>query len=196
VATGFGRTGKMFACEHAGVTPDILCLAKGITGGYLPLAATLTTGEIFSAFLGEYKEFKTFFHGHTYTGNPLGCAAAIASLELFEKENILEKMQSRTEYLQKRLSEDFLAHPHVSDVRQWGYMIGIELVEDKSRRKAYAPELRMGHKVIREARNHSVMIRPLGDVIVLMPPLSISDDELAVLLDVTLNCIRTVTGID
>jgi adenosylmethionine---8-amino-7-oxononanoate aminotransferase len=194
VATGFGRTGKMFACEHAGVTPDILCLAKGITGGYLPLAATLTTGEIFSAFLGEYKEFKTFFHGHTYTGNPLGCAAAIASLDLFEKENILEKMQSRIGYLQKRLSEDFLAHPHVSDVRQWGYMIGIELVEDKSRRKAYMPELRMGHKVIREARNHSVMIRPLGDVIVLMPPLSISDDELAVLLDVTLNCIRTVTG--
>jgi adenosylmethionine---8-amino-7-oxononanoate aminotransferase len=194
VATGFGRTGKMFACEHAGVTPDILCLAKGITGGYLPLAATLTTGEIFSAFLGEYKEFKTFFHGHTYTGNPLGCAAAIASLELFEKENILEKMQSRIDYLQKRLSEDFLAHAHVSDVRQWGYMIGIELVEDKSRRKAYAPELRIGHKVIREARNHSVMIRPLGDVIVLMPPLSISDDELAVLLDVTLNCIRTVTG--
>jgi adenosylmethionine-8-amino-7-oxononanoate aminotransferase len=194
VATGFGRTGKMFACEHAGVTPDILCLAKGITGGYLPLAATLTTEEIFSAFLGEYKEFKTFFHGHTYTGNPLGCAAAIASLELFEKENILEKMQSRIEYLKKRLSEDFLTHPHVSDVRHWGYMIGIELVEDKSRRKAYAPELRMGHKVIREARNHSVMIRPLGDVIVLMPPLSISGDELAVLLDVTLNCIRTVTG--
>ncbi len=194
VATGFGRTGKMFACEHAGVTPDILCLAKGITGGYLPLAATLTTEEIFSAFLGEYKEFKTFFHGHTYTGNPLGCAAAIASLELFEKENILEKMQSRIEYLKKRLHEDFLAHPHVNDVRQWGYMIGIELVENKSRRKAYAPELRMGHKVIREARNHSVMIRPLGDVIVLMPPLSISDDELAVLLDVTLNCIRRVTG--
>src|SRR5213594_1044334 len=194
VATGFGRTGKMFACEHAGVTPDILCLAKGITGGYLPLAATLTTEEIFSAFLGEYKEFKTFFHGHTYTGNPLGCAAAIASLELFEKEDILEKMQSRIEYLQKRLSEDFFTHPHVSDVRHWGYMIGIELVEDKSRRKSYAPELRMGHKVIREARNHSVMIRPLGDVIVLMPPLSISDDELAVLLDVTLNCTRTVTG--
>jgi adenosylmethionine-8-amino-7-oxononanoate aminotransferase len=194
VATGFGRTGKMFACEHAGVTPDILCLAKGITGGYLPLAATLTTEEIFSAFLGEYKEFKTFFHGHTYTGNPLGCAAAIASLELFEKEDILEKMQSRIEYLQKRLSEDFFTHPHVSDVRQWGYMIGIELVEDKSRRKSYAPELRMGHKVIREARNHSVMIRPLGDVIVLMPPLSISDDELAVLLDVTLNCILTVTA--
>ena len=193
VATGFGRTGKMFACEYAGVAPDILCLAKGITGGYLPLAATLTTEEIFSAFLGEYKEFKTFFHGHTYTGNPLGCAVASASLELFERESILEKMQPRIACLQKRLREEFLSLAHVSDVRQWGYMIGIELVDNKSRRESYAPELRVGHRVIREARNHSVMIRPLGDVIILMPPLSITDDELKVLLDVTLNCIRTVT---
>src|SRR6185503_17365207 len=103
VATGFGRTGKMFACEHDGVTPDILCLAKGITGGYLPLAATVTSEEIFSAFLGEYKEFKTFFHGHTYTGNPLGCAVAMANLQLFERERILEKMQPRITYLHKRL---------------------------------------------------------------------------------------------
>jgi adenosylmethionine---8-amino-7-oxononanoate aminotransferase len=193
VATGFGRTGKMFACEHTGVTPDILCLAKGITGGYLPLAATLTTDEIFSAFLGEYKEFKTFFHGHTYTGNPLGCAVAIANLELFEKENILEKMQSGIAYLQKRLYEDFLPMAHVSDVRHWGYMTGIELVRDKSTRKSYAPELRIGHKVIHEARKRNVMIRPLGDIIILMPPLSITDGELAVLLDVTHDCIRTVT---
>jgi adenosylmethionine---8-amino-7-oxononanoate aminotransferase len=194
VATGFGRTGKMFACEHTGVTPDILCLAKGITGGYLPLAATLTTDEIFSAFLGEYKEFKTFFHGHTYTGNPLGCAVAIANLELFEKENILEKMQSGIAYLQKRLYEDFLPMAHVSDVRHWGYMTGIELVRDKSTRKSYAPELRIGHKVIHEARKRSVMIRPLGDIIILMPPLSIADSELAALLDITHDCIRAVTG--
>jgi adenosylmethionine---8-amino-7-oxononanoate aminotransferase len=193
VATGFGRTGKMFACEHTGVTPDILCLAKGITGGYLPLAATLTTEEIFSAFLGEYKEFKTFFHGHTYTGNPLGCAAAIANLELFEKENILERMQSRIGYLQKRLDEEFLPMAHVSDVRHWGYMIGIELVRDKGTRKSYAPELRIGHKVIQEARQRNVMIRPLGDIIILMPPLSIADSELAALLDTTHDCIRTVT---
>jgi adenosylmethionine---8-amino-7-oxononanoate aminotransferase len=193
VATGFGRTGKMFACEHTGVTPDILCLAKGITGGYLPLAATLTTEEIFSAFLGEYKEFKTFFHGHTYTGNPLGCAAAIANLELFEKENILERMQSRIGYLQKRLDEEFLPMAHVSDVRHWGYMIGIELVRDKGTRKSYAPELRIGHKVIQEARQRNVMIRPLGDIIILMPPLSIADSELAALLDTTDDCIRTVT---
>ncbi|HEY7221293.1 MAG TPA: adenosylmethionine--8-amino-7-oxononanoate transaminase [Candidatus Binatia bacterium] len=194
VATGFGRTGKMFACEHAGVTPDILCLAKGITGGYLPLAATLTSGEIFSAFLGEYKEFKTFFHGHTYTGNPLGCAVALANLELFEKEAILDKMQPRIAYLGKRLREDFSLLPHVGDVRQWGYMVGIELVEDKTRRRNYPPEQRIGHQVVREARKRSVMIRPLGDVIVLMPPLSITDDELTGLLDVVYDSIGEVTG--
>jgi adenosylmethionine---8-amino-7-oxononanoate aminotransferase len=193
VATGFGRTGKMFACEHAAVAPDILCLAKGITGGYLPLAATLTTDEIFSAFLGEYKEFKTFFHGHTYTGNPLGCAVAMANLELFEQTGILENMQPRIAYLQKRLNEDLLALVHVSDVRQWGYMVGIELVEDKVRRKSYAAEERIGHKVVLEARKNSIVIRPLGDVIILMPPLSISDDELAALLDITHDCIGTVT---
>ena len=193
VATGFGRTGKMFACEHAGVSPDILCLAKGITGGYLPLAATLTTETIFSAFLGEYKDFKTFFHGHTYTGNPLGCAAALANLALFDREKMIERMQAKIAYLRERLKADFAPLSHVSDVRQWGYMIGIELVEDKARRKSYPPERRIGHKVILEARERSVMIRPLGDVIVLMPPLSLAEDELKVLLDVVYDSIRTVT---
>ncbi len=193
VATGFGRTGKMFACEHAGVTPDILCLAKGITGGYLPLAATLTTEEIFSAFLGEYQEFKTFFHGHTYTGNPLGCAAALANLELFEHENIVEKMQPRIAYLHQRLNEEFLPLEHVGDVRQWGFMVGIELVEHKESRRSYAPEQRIGHRVVLQARERAVMIRPLGDVIILMPPLSITDEELAMLLDVVYDCVREVT---
>jgi adenosylmethionine-8-amino-7-oxononanoate transaminase len=192
VATGFGRTGRMFACEHAGVMPDILCLAKGITGGYLPLAATLTTEEIFSAFLGEYREFKTFFHGHTYTGNPLGCAAALASLELFERDRIIEQMQAKIAYLDERLTE-MLALPHVSDVRQWGFMTGIELVEDKIQRQNYAPEKRIGHRVIKEARKKGVMIRPLGDIIILMPPLTIARDELKVLLDVVRECIRIVT---
>lgn len=193
VATGFGRTGKMFACDHAGVTPDILCLAKGITGGYLPLAATLATEEIFSAFLGEYKEYKTFFHGHTYTGNPLGCAAAIANLELLERDDVIGKMQPRINYLQAGLQGDFLTLPHVSDVRQWGYMAGIELVEDKVSRGNYSPELRIGHKVILEARKRSVLIRPLGDIIILMPPLTITDEELSALLDVVRDAIRTVT---
>ena len=193
VATGFGRTGKMFACEHAGVAPDILCLAKGITGGYLPLAATLATEEIFSAFLGEYKEYKTFFHGHTYTGNPLGCAAALANLELFEHENIVEKMQLQIAYLRKRLNEEFVSLAHVSDVRQWGFMVGIELAEDRASRKKYPPEKRIGHRVILEARKRSVMIRPLGDIVILMPPLTITDEELAMLLDVVYDCVRAVT---
>ncbi|HEX9787500.1 MAG TPA: aminotransferase class III-fold pyridoxal phosphate-dependent enzyme, partial [Candidatus Binatia bacterium] len=193
VATGFGRTGKMFACEHAGVAPDILCLAKGITGGYLPLAATLATEEIFSTFLGEYKEYKTFFHGHTYTGNPLGCAAAIANLELFERDDVIGKMQPAVAFVRERLQNDFLSLPHVSDVRQWGYMIGIEVVQDKTTRKNYAPERRIGHKVILEARKRSVLIRPLGDIIILMPPLTITSEELSALLDVVYDCIRAVT---
>jgi adenosylmethionine---8-amino-7-oxononanoate aminotransferase len=193
VATGFGRTGKMFACEHEDIPPDILCVGKGITAGYLPLAATLTTEEIFSVFLGEYKEFKTFFHGHTYTGNPLGCAVALASLELFKREKIIERMQPRIAYLKQRLKQDFLPLAHVADIRQWGFMVGIELAEDKNERRSYPPERRTGHKVILEARKRGVLIRPLGDVIILMPPLTIADDELKTLLDVTYDCIRVVT---
>jgi adenosylmethionine---8-amino-7-oxononanoate aminotransferase len=194
VATGFGRTGKMFACDHAGVRPDIVCLAKGITGGYLPLAATLTSEEVFAAFLGDYKDFKTFFHGHTYTANPLGCAAALANLDLFQKENIIENMQPRISSLNNRLEEEFVTMPHVSDVRQWGFMVGIELVEDKASRKSYPPEKRIGHKVVMEARQRNLMIRPLADIIIMMPPLSTTDDELGLLLDTVHDSIRAVTG--
>jgi adenosylmethionine---8-amino-7-oxononanoate aminotransferase len=193
VATGFGRTGKMFACNHEDLSPDILCLGKGITAGYLPLAATITTEEIFSAFLGEYKDFKTFFHGHTYTGNPLGCAVALANLELFKQQRIIERMQARIAYLKRRLKEDFVPLTHVADVRQWGFMVGVELVEDKAERSSYPPEKRIGHKVILEARKRGVMIRPLGDVIILMPPLTIADEELKTLLDVTRDSIQVVT---
>jgi len=193
VATGFGRTGKMFACEHEGVSPDILCLAKGITGGYLPLAATLTSEEIFSAFLGEYKEFKSFFHGHTYTGNPLACAVALANLELFKEEKIIEKMQPKIAYLKQRLETEFLPLSHVGDIRQCGFMVGIELVEDKDARRSYATEKRIGRKVILEARKRGVIVRPLGDVIILMPPLTISEEELKMLVDVVYDCIRQVT---
>jgi adenosylmethionine-8-amino-7-oxononanoate aminotransferase len=193
VATGFGRTGMMFACDHAGITPDILCLAKGITGGYLPLAATLATEEIFAAFLGRYDEFKTFFHGHTYTGNPLGCAVALASLDLFEKEKIIDRLQPKIAYLERRLREEFASLPHVSDVRQWGFMVGIELVEEKQSRKNYPTAKRMGHKVILEARKRGVMIRPLGDIIILMPPLTLGEGELKTILDVAHESVRQVT---
>ena len=193
VATGFGRTGRMFACGHEGIGPDILCLAKGLSGGYLPLAATLTTEEIFSAFLGEHHEFKTFFHGHTYTGNPLACAAALASLEIFEKDNVLEHLAPKIAFLTERLHTDFSPLAHVADIRQWGFMVGIELMRDKAQRIPYSPVEGIGMRVIQEARARGVILRPLGNVIVLMPPLSISQEELGFLLEVTRESIRAVT---
>ena len=184
VAVGFGKTGKMFACEHEDVTPDIMTLAKGISGGYLPLAATLTTEKIYKGFLGKYEEFKTFFHGHTYTGNPLACAAALASLKIFEEEKVLDKLQAKIKHFKQRL-QSFKALDNVGDVRQCGIMVGIELVADKDTKEAFPSKKRMGHRVIKKARKRGLIIRPLGDVIVLMPPLSISIDELDRLCDIT-----------
>jgi len=192
VATGFGRTGKMFACEHEGVVPDILCIAKGITGGYLPLAATLTTMEIHDAFLAEYNEFKTFFHGHTYTGNPLACAAAIANLDLFEQEETLKRLQPKISLIEKELKR-FAGLSHVGDIRQKGFMVGIEMVKEKETREPYPVELRMGHRVILEARKRGAILRPLGNVIVLMPPFCIKEVELKRLLKITYESIRVVT---
>jgi len=193
VATGFGRTGTMFACQQEGVAPDFMCVAKGITGGYLPLAATLTTEEIFEGFLGEFDEFKTFFHGHTYTGNPLACAVALVNLQLFEEEDLLEKVRRSLELL-RRLLARFHDLPHVGDVRQKGLMLGIELVEKRRGKKAYVPGDKIGQKVIWEARKRGVIIRPLGDVIVLMPPLAIDDSTLQELVDVTYDSVAAVTG--
>ena len=189
VATGFGRTGKMFACENEGVQPDIMCLAKGITGGCLPLAATLTTQEIFDAFLGEPEEFKTFFHGHTYTGNALACAAAIASLELFEENKILESLPAKidliTDYLKKISILDF-----VGDVRQCGLMTGIEIVKDKKTKVSFPYEKLIGAKVCAAMRPKGAMMRPLSDVIVLMPPVAIDLPLLRQLLDIAYDTIK------
>jgi len=192
VQSGMGRTGKMFACEHEGVRPDMMVLAKGITGGYLPLAVTLTTEEIYGAFLGEYHEFKAFFHGHTYTGNPIACAAALANLEVFEKEKTLERLIPKIALLTRRL-EEFKALSAVGDVRQCGFMTGIELVADKETKTPFPTQERMGAKVIAEARKQGVIIRPLGDVIVIMPPLSITEGELEELVAVIYDSITTVT---
>ena len=177
VATGFGRTGRMFACEHEDVAPDLLCLAKGITGGYLPLAATLASERVYEGFLGEFEEFRTFFHGHTYTGNPLACAAAIASLDVFREEDTLGQLAARIGQL-SALLEPVAAHPAVREVRQVGFMVGIELEE-------FPLPLRMGHRVTLEARARGAIIRPLGDVVVLMPPLSISAADLERLVAIT-----------
>jgi len=192
VATGFGRTGKMFACEHEQVSPDILCMAKGITGGYLPLAATLTTEDIFRAFLGEYQEFRTFFHGHTYTGNPLACAASIASIDLFNKEKTLAKLQPKIAYLKKEL-DVLLELSHVGNIRQKGFMVGVELVKERATKTPYPPADKIGARIVLECRKHGLIIRPLGDVIVLMPPLSISLQELKKMVQIVFASIKLIT---
>jgi len=184
VATGFGRTGRMFACQHEGVSPDLMCLAKGLTGGYLPLAATLATEEIYEAFLGEFHEFKTFFHGHTFTGNPLAAAAGLASLEIFKKDRVIEGLGEKIGLLARELAA-LAAHPHVGDVRQRGLMAGIELVQDKETREPFPVARRTGHRVILAARKLGAILRPLGDTVVLMPPLCITLEELKTLTRLT-----------
>ncbi|GAB4484252.1 MAG: adenosylmethionine--8-amino-7-oxononanoate transaminase [Thermodesulfovibrionales bacterium] len=193
VATGFGRTGRMFACEHEAVVPDILCLSKGITGGYLPLAATLCTDEIYSAFLGEFRDLKTFFHGHSYTGNPLGCAAALACLGIFAQDRVLESLQPKISLLHGWLQEAANL-PHVGDARQCGLMAGVELVRDKPGRVPYDWEEKIGWKAALAARSRGVIIRPLGNVVVIMPPLSISEENLRQMLAVLFDSIAEATS--
>ena len=186
VAVGFGRTGRMFACEHEGVSPDLMCVAKGLTGGYMPLAATLSTERIYNGFLGAHEEFRTFFHGHTYTGNPLACAAALATLDAFEEERTLERLGPKVGLL-SRLLESVADLPAVSEVRQVGLMVGIEL-------GGFSLEQRMGHQVTLEARRRGAIVRPLGDVVILMPPLSMSEPDLRRLVTTTAEAIAVATG--
>ncbi len=177
VAVGFGRTGKMFACEHEDIAPDLLCMGKGITGGYLPMAATLATDEIWQAFLGDYVESKTFFHGHTYGGNPLAAAVALASLDVFQEEKTLEGLPEKTERLKAHL--DRIAQlPHVGDVRQRGLIAGIELVQDLQTKEPFPWTEKRGLRVCHHALTEGVWLRPLGNVVVIMPPLSITLPEL------------------
>jgi adenosylmethionine-8-amino-7-oxononanoate aminotransferase len=190
VATGFGRTGTMFACEQEEVVPDLLCLAKGISGGYLPLAATLAKDEIYDAFLGAYADKKTFFHGHTYTGNPLACAAGLASLEIFQREGVLQKLPAKIEHLRARLAEWVAPLANVLEIRQRGLMIGVELV--RADRTPYAYEDAIGARVCADVRKRGVILRPLGPVVVLMPPLSIVDEEIDQLVRATADSIVEV----
>jgi adenosylmethionine-8-amino-7-oxononanoate aminotransferase len=177
VAVGFGRTGKMLACEHEQVQPDLLCVAKGITGGYLPLAATFATQKIYDAFLGQPWEGKTFFHGHTYTGNPLACAAAIASLDLFQKNQLVARVEKKGAALAEML-QPLKDLPHVGEIRQKGLMVGIELVAEKAPRKPFDPKRRLGAAICRQLREHGIILRPLGDVVVIMPPLAMEVEQL------------------
>jgi adenosylmethionine---8-amino-7-oxononanoate aminotransferase len=168
VMTGFGRTGKMFACEHEGVIPDFLCLAKGLTGGYLPLAATLTTRRVFDGFLGDSGEGRTFYYGHSYTGSQLGCAAALASLEIFRNEAVIEGLAAKQAKFRELLGS-LDAHPKVREIRQCGMIAGIELASDEN----------VGARVCLAARRHGLLTRPILNTLVLMPPLCVSDKELA-----------------
>ncbi|WP_445148974.1 adenosylmethionine--8-amino-7-oxononanoate transaminase [Baekduia sp. Peel2402] len=187
VATGFGRTGTMFACEQEGVVPDLMSVAKGLTGGYLPLAATLATERVYEGFLGRFEEFRTFFHGHTYTGNPLACAAALATLEVFEDEDVIDALQPKIALLGELLEELIAPIETVRSIRRCGFMTGIELVD-------FPLEARMGHQVTLAARERGAIVRPLGDTVVLMPPLSIAQDELRQLVAITAEAITAATG--
>jgi adenosylmethionine-8-amino-7-oxononanoate aminotransferase len=192
VATGFGRTGKMFACQHEGVTPDLMAISKGLTGGYMPLAATLTTEEIYKGFRGKYEDFKTFFHGHSYTGNPLGCSVALANLEIFKKEKTLAKLQPKIKTM-AQLLQPLRQLSHVGDIRQCGFMAAIELVEDKKTKIPYPLKARMGHRVTREARKRGLLLRPIGNVLILVPPLSTSLPELTRMVAILQASIETAT---
>ncbi|MBM7622564.1 adenosylmethionine--8-amino-7-oxononanoate transaminase [Sporohalobacter salinus] len=193
VAVGFGRTGKMFACEHEDVSPDIMAVAKGISGGYLPISATLTTDEIYDAFYDDYETQKTFFHGHSYTGNPLAAAVSVANLELFEEENILERMPSKIEMVTDKL-EEFEGLEHVGDIRQQGLMVGIELVKDKGTKEPYPWQEKIGVQVCIEARDKGMILRPLGNVIVFMPPLCSTKSQLEDMMEIIYKSIEEVTN--
>ena len=183
VMTGFGRTGAMFACQREGVMPDILALGKGITGGYLPLAATVVSAEIFTAFDGMYEEFRAFFHGHSYSGNQLGCAAALASLRLLESVHTQEHIRARAAAMHG-LAQRFWEHPNVGDVRCEGMICAIEIVEDFATRRSFPTERRTGFRVSEAARAHGLLTRCVGDVLVLMPPYCVSEEQIAQAADV------------
>lgn len=193
VATGFGRTGKLFACEKEGVTPDLMALSKGITGGYLPLAATLTTEEIYQAFWGEMADKKTFYHGHSYTANQLACAAGLASLRIFRADRVIEGLEPKMALVGERLAA-IQEMKHVGDARQCGMIVGIELMADKGNKTPYPWEETMGARVCMKAREHGLFIRPVGDVMVFMPPLCSTLAELGIMLDIIGRAIDEVTN--
>ncbi len=191
VATGFGRTGKMFACEHETITPDLMAVSKGLTGGYMPLAVTLTTDDIYQGFLGTYDEFKTFFHGHSFTGNPLGCSVALANLQVFRQEKTLSRLPSKIKMLNRWL-KPLGTISNVGDIRQSGFMAGIELVQDKVTKEPYPLSVKAGHRVAAIARSKRLILRPIGNVLVLMPPLSTTAEELKKMVKILAESIETL----
>jgi adenosylmethionine-8-amino-7-oxononanoate aminotransferase len=193
VAVGFGRTGTLFACEREQVSPDVLCIAKGLSGGYLPVAATLCTQEIYDAFTAPPTEGKTFYHGHTYTGNPLGCAAGLASLRLLERNDVLHNVRENAMWLQARL-ERWREIPFVGDIRQCGIMAGIELVSDPETKESFPPQWRIGQRITKAAQKRGLITRSLGDILILMPAPAMPRAILEKLCDILEESAREVLG--
>lgn len=193
IAVGFGRTGRMFANEHAEVAPDLICLSKGITGGYMPLAVVLTTDEIYQAFYDDYESLKAFLHSHSYSGNPLACAVAVEVLNIFEDEMILDTIQPKIAQLADA-RQRFEQHKNIGEMRQCGMIAALELVQDKSDKTPYPWQQRRGFEVYKKALSLGALLRPLGNVVYFMPPLTIESDELEQLLDIALQSINHVTG--
>jgi adenosylmethionine-8-amino-7-oxononanoate aminotransferase len=192
IAVGFGRTGSLFACEQAGISPDFLCVSKGLTGGYLPLSAVLTTDDVYGAFYGDYVSLTAFLHSHSYTGNPLACSAALATLEIFTADEVIERNRPRAAFLGRRARE-LEGHPHVSEVRQCGMIVAIEFVKDKKTREPYPWTERRGQQVYRHALERSVLLRPIGNVVYFMPPYVVDEDEMDLMVRVAAEGIERAT---
>jgi adenosylmethionine-8-amino-7-oxononanoate aminotransferase len=192
IAVGFGRTGTMFACEQARIRPDLMCLSKGLTGGYLPLSAVLATEPIYQAFYDEYTKLTAFLHSHSYTGNALACSAALASLDLFERDDVLARNRALAE-LMGGLACELTDHPHVAEVRQHGMIVAIEMIRDKRSREPYDWRERRGLRVYRHGLEHGVLLRPIGNVVYFMPPYVISEDEIRLMIEVAHEGIELAT---
>lgn len=194
IATGFGRTGSMFACDQAGVSPDIMCVSKGLTGGYMPMSITITTQKIYDAFYADYREGKAFMHSHTYSGNPLGCSAALAVLKVLDEEHIIPRAQEKAPLFRQMIVEALGDHPHVGEIRSLGLVNAIELVENRETKKSFPSEQRLGYRIYREALKQGLLLRPLGDVLYFNPPLVISPEEMEEAVSICASCIRKVLG--
>ena len=192
IATNFGRTGKMFACDHANITPDIMCISKGLTGGYMPMAITITTDKIYNAFYADYNEGKAFMHSHTYSGNPLGCSAALAVQKILREDDIINKAQVRAKYLNNKLKEKLLDHPNIGEIRNIGLINAMELVTDKNTKEGFDSKLRMGYQIYKKALQRGLLLRPLGNVIYFNPPLIINEEEIDKAVDLCVSSINDI----
>lgn len=193
IAVGFGRTGTMFACEQAGISPDFLCLSKGLTGGYLPLSAVLTSNAVYEAFYDDYTTLRAFLHSHSYTGNPLACAAALATLDLFAASDVLETNKARARQMRAGVAE-LEDHPHVAEIRQAGMILAIEMVQDRGTRRPYPWQERRGLKVYQHGLASSVLLRPLGHVVYFMPPYVVDEEDIALMTRTAVEGVKLATG--